>query len=153
MTTNNDPRTYPDRPLVGVGGIVFQEDKVLLIRRGREPGRGKWSIPGGAVRLGETLEQALIREMREETGLEVEPLALVEVLDRIVPATDGRIRYHYILVDYLCLVRGGVLRAGSDADEAVFYRLEYLPNMALTPGVEKVVRKGKFFLDKEVFGL
>jgi hypothetical protein len=83
----------------------------------------------------------------------VEPSALVEVLDRIVPGDDGRVRYHYVLIDYLCRVRGGVLQAGSDADEAVFYRLEDLPNMALTPGVEKVVRRGKFFLDKEVFGL
>jgi ADP-ribose pyrophosphatase YjhB (NUDIX family) len=91
--------------------------------------------------------------MREETGLEVEPLALVEVLDRIVTADDGRIRYHYILIDYLCRVRGGVLQAGSDAEEAGFYKLEELPKMALTSVVEKVVRQGKFFLDKAYFGL
>ena len=76
-----DSRQYPDRPLVGVGGIVFQNDKVLLIRRGREPGRGRFSIPGGGVKLGETLEQALRREIGEETGLAVDPLALVELCD------------------------------------------------------------------------
>jgi ADP-ribose pyrophosphatase YjhB (NUDIX family) len=148
MKHHQDPRQYPERPLVGVGGIVFQGDKVLLIRRGREPGRGKWSIPGGGVRLGETLEQAVKREMGEETGLLVEPVALVEVLERIIPGKDGRIRYHYILIDYLCRVRDGILRAGSDALEADFFDLEGLEKMDMTDGTAPVVRRAKFFLDK-----
>lgn len=148
MKENQDPRQYPERPLVGVGGIVFREDQVLLIRRGRDPGRGQWSIPGGGVRLGEPLEEALIREMREETGLEVEPLVLVEVLDRIIPGTDGRIRYHYVLIDYLCRVREGEARAGSDAVEAGFYSLDSLEKLELTTGTAEVIRRGKFFLDK-----
>ncbi|MBI5585340.1 MAG: NUDIX hydrolase [Deltaproteobacteria bacterium] len=151
MTTKTDPRSYPERPLVGVGGIVFREDQVLLIRRGREPGRGRLSIPGGGVKLGEALEQALRREMREETGLTVEPVALVDVLDRIIPEDDGRIRYHYVLVDYLCVIKGGGLQAGCDALEARFYPLESLPKMEMTPGTEEVIRKGKFLLDKQVF--
>ena len=151
MVEKVDRRSFPERPLVGVGGLVYQEDKVLLIRRGREPGRGRWSIPGGGVRLGETLKEAVKRELLEETGLEVDPLTLVEVLDRIITDADGRIRYHYVLVDYLCVIRDGTLRAGSDALEAGFFPLTALPQMKRTPGVEEVVRKGKFFLDKQQF--
>jgi ADP-ribose pyrophosphatase YjhB (NUDIX family) len=150
--TNPDPRSYPDRPLVGVGGIVFRREQVLLIRRGREPGAGLWSIPGGRLRLGETLKEALIREMREETALEVEPLVLVEVLDRIIPGENGRIRYHYVIVDYLCGIRKGEVRAGSDAVEAGFYDLDSLEKIALTAGTAEVIRRGKFLLDKIPFG-
>jgi 8-oxo-dGTP diphosphatase len=153
MTDKTDPRSYPERPLVGVGGIVFREDKVLLIRRGKAPGKGQWSIPGGGVRLGETLERALKRELLEETGLDVEPLDLIKVLDRIIPGEDGRIRYHYVLIDYLCVIRGGTLAAGSDALKAGFYPLKSLPKMDLTPGAEEVIRQGKFFLDKQIVDL
>jgi 8-oxo-dGTP diphosphatase len=152
MKEKREPRSYPDRPWVGVGGVVFREEQVLLIRRGRDPGRGKWSIPGGGLRLGETLKAAVIREMREETGLEVEPLVLVDVLDRIIPGEDGRIQYHYVLIDYLCRVREGVLQSGSDALEAGFYDLESFKKMDLTAGTAEVIWQGKFLLDKIRFG-
>ena len=95
-----DERSYPDRPWLGVGGIVFQGDRVLLVKRGKEPGRGKWSIPGGAVDIGETVERAVKREIEEETGLQVEVLDLVAVFERILPDPQGKILYHYVVLDY-----------------------------------------------------
>lgn len=114
-------REYPDAPRVGVGAVVVKDDRILLVRRGQEPLKGRWSIPGGLLELGEALEDGVVREVREETGLEVEPLELVELLDRIHRETtpEGeRVRYHYVIADYLCRVVGGELRAASDADEA-----------------------------------
>ena len=107
-------REFPSLPLVGVGGIVVHRGRVLLIQRGKEPRKGQWSLPGGMVELGESLEDALVRELREETGLAVEPVELVELLDRIV-VEGGRVRYHYVIADYLCRIQGGRLRAASDA--------------------------------------
>ncbi len=108
-------RKYPENPILGVGAVIIGEDHVVLIRRGKEPGYGRWSIPGGAVKLGECLEEALIREVNEETGLEIKVGPLVEVLDRIVRDSQGRVAYHYVLVDYLCWVCGGHAEPGSDA--------------------------------------
>lgn len=110
-------REFPASPLVGVGAVIIEGGRVLLVRRGTEPLRGRWSIPGGLIEVGEMLSEAVIRETREETGLEVEPLELVELLDRI-HREGGRVRYHYVIADYLCRVKGGKLKAGSDADEA-----------------------------------
>ncbi len=111
-------------PLVGVGGVVVDgAGRVLLIRRGKEPMKGHWSIPGGLVELGETLEQAVVREMAEETGLTVEPVVLAELLDRIYREThDGleRVRYHYVLADYVCRVLSGEAAANSDAAEVAW---------------------------------
>ncbi|HEY0784908.1 MAG TPA: NUDIX hydrolase [Acidobacteriaceae bacterium] len=112
-------RAYPDRPIAAVAAVVIDAGgRVLLVRRGQEPHKGAWSLPGGAVELGETLVEALKRELLEETGLMVEPLGVVEVLDRIVPDAQGRIAYHYVLIDWVCRVGSGVMRAGSDAVEA-----------------------------------
>jgi len=108
-------REYPPAPIVGVGAVVVDGDRVLLIRRGREPMKGQWSLPGGALEIGETLVDGVRREVREETGLEVEPLALVEVLDRIARDGEGRVQFHYVLLDYLCRVTGGELCCASDA--------------------------------------
>ena len=134
-------RKYPDRPIVGVGAIIFEEEEVLLVKRGREPALGQWSIPGGCVDLGETLEQALIREVCEETHLEVEVLALVKVLERIFREPDDRVAYHYVLVDFLCGRRGGVLSAGSDAAEARFVPLRELSAYELAPITLQVIRR------------
>jgi ADP-ribose pyrophosphatase YjhB (NUDIX family) len=116
----NDRRTYPDRPYVGVGAVIVDDGKVLLVKRKYEPLAGRWSLPGGAVEVGETLEGSLVREMVEETGLDVEVGPVIEVFDRITRDEDGRVRYHFVLVDYLCWPAGGVLEAGSDVADAVF---------------------------------
>jgi ADP-ribose pyrophosphatase YjhB (NUDIX family) len=105
-------REYPQAPLVGVGAVVVNRGRVLLARRGHEPLKGEWSLPGGALELGETLEQGIAREVREECGLAVVPQAVVEVLDRIVRDEDGRVRFHYVLVDFLCRVDGIPAGAG-----------------------------------------
>lgn len=107
-------REYPSTPLVGVGAVIVQEGRVLLVQRGREPMKGNWTIPGGLIEIGEMLHEAVVRETREETGLEVEPIELVEVLDRI-HREEGRVRYHFVIADYLCRVVGGTAVAADDA--------------------------------------
>jgi ADP-ribose pyrophosphatase YjhB (NUDIX family) len=134
-------RKYPDHPIVGVGGILFQEDRVLLIKRGKEPGLGQWSIPGGVVRPGETLKEAVVREVFEETHLEVEVLALAKVLERIFRDPDGRVAYHYVLIDFLCRRVGGVLQSDSDAQEARFVSLKDLPSYKVVPITLEVIRR------------
>ena len=113
-------RQYPDRPFAGVGAVIVDGARVLLIRRRFEPLAGEWSLPGGVVEAGETLDACVRREMREETGLEVEIGPVIDVFDRITRDEDGRVRYHYVLVDYLCWPSGGTLQAGSDVDAAVW---------------------------------
>jgi 8-oxo-dGTP diphosphatase len=122
----------PDRPYVGVGGVVLIDGRVVLIRRGKEPLRGRWVIPGGTVELGETLQEALVREMREETGLLVRPRDVVLVFDRI--QRDGpTVEYHYVIVDYACDYVSGELRAGSDADEVALVAPQELDAYDLPP--------------------
>src|SRR5712692_8214105 len=102
-----EDRTYPDRPIVGVGAVVIDGNSVLLVRRANEPLKGEWSLPGGAVELGETLEAAIAREVYEETGLSVEVGPIVDVLDRIRFDDDLRPRFHYVLVDFVCRSSAG----------------------------------------------
>jgi 8-oxo-dGTP diphosphatase len=108
-------REFPVAPLVGVGAVIVNEGRVLLVRRGTEPLKGQWSLPGGLLELGESLTGGVVREVLEETGLMVEPVELVELLDRI-HREDEKVRYHYVIADYLCRVTGGSLQAASDAD-------------------------------------
>jgi ADP-ribose pyrophosphatase YjhB (NUDIX family) len=108
-------REFPETPLVGVGAVVVDAGRVLLVRRGTEPLRGEWSLPGGLLEVGEALTAGVVREVREETGLIVEAVELIELLDRIHRVGD-RVRYHYVIADYLCRVTGGELLAASDAD-------------------------------------
>jgi mutator protein MutT len=119
-------REYPEAPIVGVGAVILHENKILLIQRGQEPLKGEWSLPGGALELGETLEQGVCREVREETGLEVEPVRIVEVFDRIVRDEAGAVRFHYVLVDFLCRVTGGDLCCATDAAAAEWVAREEL---------------------------
>lgn len=147
-------REFPERPIVGVGGVIIAEERVLLARRGSEPMRGEWSIPGGALEVGESLAEGVMRELREETGLAVRVVELIEALDRILPepseyrqqavSLEGarpRARYHFVILDYLCEITGGEPRAGGDITELAFLREEELPRYALTPAVIRVVGK------------
>lgn len=134
-------RKYPDHPIVGVGGIIFQGDQVLLIKRGREPGLGQWSIPGGVVRPGETLKEAVVREILEETHLKVEVLALAKVLERILRDSDGRVAYHYVLADFLCRHLEGTLQPDSDAQDARFVPLGDLPSYEVVSVTLEVIHR------------
>ncbi len=137
-------REYPETPLVGVGGVVVNEGRVLLVRRGSEPLKGHWTLPGGLLELGEPVTEGVAREVREETGLTVEPMELVELIDR-VHREGGRVRYHYVIADYLCRLTGGTLRAGSDADGARWVeRAEWNSHSALIldPITVRVIEKG-----------
>ena len=137
---SKDRRLYPDRPVVGVGAVIVNAaGHVVLIRRKYEPLQGHWSLPGGTLELGETLEVAAAREAQEETGLEVAVGPVVEVFDRILLDDDRRVQYHFVLVDYLCRPVSGTLRAGSDADDAVFADPQALGPYALTPKATAVI--------------
>ena len=132
-------RDYPDRPIVGVGAIIFDEGQVVLVRRGRPPAYGEWSLPGGAVELGETLEEALIREVSEEVGLEVEVMELIAVLDRVFLDEEGRVKYHYVLMDFLCRSIGGTLQASSDVLSSSRVPLEALAEYQLRRQTREVI--------------
>lgn len=134
-------RKYPDRPVVGVGAVVLEAGRVLLVRRAHEPLKGEWSLPGGAVEVGETLVDAAAREVLEETGLAVRVGPIVEVLDRVHRDLDGRVEYHYVLIDYLCTPLGGMLRASSDAADARWALASELPRFELQATTLNVIRK------------
>ena len=135
-------REYPETPFVGVGAIIIEDDRVALVRRGQPPLQGKWSIPGGVLEVGETLRAAAEREVREETGLEVEIGELLGVFDRVVPDEEGHIRYHYVLIDFLCRRVSGKLRAGDDAEDVDWFQAEELDELGLAPETRKVILKG-----------
>lgn len=129
----------PAAPVVGVGGVVVRDGRVLLIRRGKEPLYGRWVVPGGTVELGETLEEALVREMAEETCLRVEPVEVLTVFDRIQREGE-RVVYHYVIVDFLCRWRSGEARAASDALEVAWASAEELAGYDLPPKALEVVK-------------
>lgn len=134
-------RAYPQAPICAVGAIVLRGNEVLLIRRGKPPAQGKWSIPGGAVRLGETLESALVRELREEAGMDVKPLGVGKVIDRIYTDSQGKIAYHYVIVDYVCEAGPEQPVPGSDASDAGFFEIQGLDEMDMTEGTADVIRE------------
>lgn len=141
-------REYPERPVVGVGGVIIQDGRALLIRRGSEPLRGEWSIPGGTLELGESLQEGVVRELREETGLEVRVLDLIEVFDRIFLDESSqllerkpRLRFHFVIVDYLCERIGGNLCAASDVTDVVFASEDELGRYRLTETATRVLKK------------
>ncbi len=134
-------RRFPDRPLVGVGAVIVDGDRVLLVQRAHEPLKGEWSLPGGAVDVGETLHEAVRREIREETGLDVHVGPVVEVLDRIHHTDDGRVEFHFVLIDYLCTVAGGTMACSSDAADARWVPIANLRQYSLTPIATAVIEK------------
>lgn len=135
-------REYPESPLIGVGAVIVKDDRVLLIRRGQAPLLGEWSLPGGVLECGETLREATVREAREETGLVVETSEMLGVYERVIPSADGRTRYHYVLIDFLCRPAGGDLKAGSDAADVRWVTREELPALKLAFDANDVVLKG-----------
>jgi mutator protein MutT len=136
-------RQFPAQPVVGVGAVILDRDRVLLVKRGHPPLKGEWSLPGGTVELGETLEAAVAREVLEETGLEVSVGQVVEVLDRVDRAPDGRIEYHFVIVDYACTVRGGSIASGSDAEDARWVPIRELPAYRLTAKASAVIAEAR----------
>ena len=141
-------REYPERPVVGVGGVIIENGRALLIRRGSEPLRGQWSIPGGTLELGESLQEGVARELLEETGLEVRVLELIEVFDRIFPderlqasEQKHRPRFHFVIVDYLCERVGGEPVAGSDVTDVAFATEDELSKYSLTETATRVLKK------------
>lgn len=133
-------REYPERPVIGVGGVVIENGRALLVRRGRPPLKGEWSIPGGMLELGETLAEAVQRELEEETGLQVRVGDLMELFERIESA-GARTRYHFVVADYLCERTAGVARAGGDVTEVAWVREEELTRYSLTDGAKRVLQK------------
>jgi mutator protein MutT len=143
-----DTRKYPDRPYVGVGAVIVDGGKVLIVKRKYDPLAGQWSLPGGGVELGETLEDSIVREMLEETGLDIEVGPVIEVFDRITRDDDGSVKYHFVLVDYLCWPVGGELHASSDVADARFVDPSELPQYNLTKKANEVIARA-LELDRE----
>jgi 8-oxo-dGTP diphosphatase len=138
-------RKYPKHPLVGVGALIFtragRRGPILMVERGGEPLKGYWSLPGGLVETGELLEDAVRREILEETGLHVEPLSRFDIFERIMRSPKGRVEYHYLLVDYICKVVGGRLRAGDDVSRAAWVRRAELDQYTITAGTREVIER------------
>lgn len=135
-------REYPDAPRVGVGAIVIHEGRVLLVRRGRAPALGLWSVPGGLVELGETTVDAARREVEEETGLDVRIAGLVGVVDRVTRDADGRVRYHWVLVDYLAYPQSNdTITAGSDAAEVRWVTIDEVERLPITEGLADMIKR------------
>jgi len=137
-----DDRRYPKRPLVGVGAIILKRDRILMAQRGKQPLKGWWSLPGGALEAGERLVDGVCREVREETGLEVRPLGILEVFERIMRDSSGAPEYHYVLIDYLCRITGGDLRPGDDVCAVEWVKRRDLPKLRITEGTLGVIEKG-----------
>jgi len=141
VNSKTDPREYPERPIVGVGGVIIAGERALLIKRGHPPLMGEWSIPGGTLELGETLLEGVARELAEETGMEVRVLDLIEVFERVFRDDAGKARYHFVILDYLCEVVSGDARAGSDVTDVAWVSEPELERYSLTPTATRVIRR------------
>jgi len=140
MITESD-RRYPNRPLIGVGALVFQRGRILMAQRGKEPLKGWWSLPGGAVETGESLETAVLREVLEETGLVVETVRVHEIFERIIRDAAGAPEYHYVLIDYICRPTGGALQAGDDVARVAWMPWGELDELRITEGTLAVIER------------
>jgi 8-oxo-dGTP diphosphatase len=141
-------RLYPDQPVVGIGIVIVNDGKIVLIKRGNEPGKGKWSIPGGLVELGEHIDQAVIREAKEETCLTVTSPRLVDVVDNVDIDADGKVKYHYVIVDYLVKVVGGDIAAASDAEELRWVPFDEVESYVLTASFREFFENNRVKLEK-----
>lgn len=141
-------RLYPDRPIVGIGAIIMHDGKILLEKRKNDPGKGKWSVPGGVVELGENVIQTVIREVKEETGLDVAEPEHIDVVDQITRDEGGRIKYHFVIIDYLVKLKGGMLKAASDADELEWVSLSEVEKYDLTGAFRAFFERNKNLLKK-----
>ncbi len=137
-----ETREYPKQPLIGVGAIIIDGDKVVLVKRGHAPLAGEWSIPGGVLEVGETMREGVIREAREETSLLIEPLDLLGVYDRVLRDDRGQVLYHYVLIDFLCRRTGGDLQAAGDAAGAQWFSQQEASALPLPPDTAGVIRLG-----------
>jgi 8-oxo-dGTP diphosphatase len=134
-------RRYPKHPFVGVGAILLNRDRILMAQRGKEPLKGWWSLPGGALETGESLADGVRREVREETGLEIRPLGVLEIFERIMRDSNGEAEYHYVLIDYICRITGGTLCAGDDVCRVEWVRRSELGKLQITEGTLGVIEK------------
>jgi len=141
-------RLYPDKPIVGIGAIIMCDRKILLEKRKNDPGKGRWSVPGGVVELGENVTQTVIREVKEETGLDVAEPEHIDVVDQITRDENGRIKYHFVIIDYLVDLKGGTLKAASDADELEWVSLDDVEKCDLTGTFRAFFERNKDFLKK-----
>lgn len=135
-------REYPSQPVVGVGAVVVRDGRALIVKRGHEPRQGEWSLPGGHLHLGESLADGARREVKEETGLDVEPGPIIETFDRVHRDPDGRIRYHFVIVDFVCTAPEGQAVAGSDAAAVAWVRADELDGYGVNAHAAAVIRKG-----------
>jgi mutator protein MutT len=141
-------RFYPTQPVVGVGAVIIRDGKILLEKRRSEPAKGKWSIPGGLVELGESAEQAVIREVKEETGLEVEKPELIDVINNISLDENGKIKYHFVIIDYFVRLKGGELKAADDAEELRWIALDEAEKYDLTKTLRAFLQRNRIKLQK-----
>jgi len=141
-------RLYPNQPIVGVGAVIIQDGRILLEKRKNEPGKGKWSIPGGLVELGESVEQTVVREVEEETGLEVEKPEHIDVVDNVVRDDNDEIRYHFVIIDYFVKLKGGTLKAASDAEELKWVALDDVEKYDLTKTFREFFQRNRQKLEK-----
>lgn len=141
-------RLYPNQPVVGVGALIIRNGEILLEKRKNDPGKGKWSIPGGLVELGESLEQSVIREVLEETGLEVENPELIDVVSNIIKDENGEVKYHFVIVDYFVKLKSGKLNASSDAEELRWVPLSEVEKYDLTKTFREFLQRNRQTLEK-----
>ena len=141
-------RLYPKQPIIGVGAVIIKDGKILLEKRKNEPGKGKWSIPGGLVELGESVEQTVIREVKEETGLDVEKPEHIDVVDNIIRDENGEVKYHFVIIDYFVKLKGGTLEAKSDAEELRWVLLDEVEKYDLTKTFRAFFQRNRQKLEK-----
>jgi len=141
-------RLYPDQPIVGIGVVIVRDCRIALIKRANEPSKGKWTIPGGLVELGESVEEAVIREAKEETCLEIEDPQLIDVVGNVDLDSNGKVKYHYVIIDYLVHVKSGNILAASDAEELRLVPFDEVESYNLTSSFRQFFKQNRNKLEK-----